>query len=115
VWPAPDRGSGSGRNTWKYGSNAAIVRPSSRASRFDVCQLSCSTPKFDCWPAGRRISCSTQNRSGMMRRPPPSGELAGVAGPTTTVVPSHDRSNCPGVPIAAIIVTCISVPSLQRM
>src|SRR5256884_6676513 len=42
-----------------------------------------------------------QVRSGMMRRPPPDGELAGVAGPTTTGVPSHERSNCPGSPIAA--------------
>ena len=51
----------------------------------------------------------------MMRSPPPSGELAGVAGPTTTVLPSQLRTNSPGVPIAASIVMCISVPSLQRM
>ena len=36
-----------------------------------------------------------------------------VGGPTTTVVPSQVRLNSPAVPIAVMIVTCISVPSVQ--
>ena len=41
--------------------------------------------------------------------------IAGVTAPTAIVAPSQLRVNCPGVPIAASIVMCISVPSVQRM
>ena len=41
--------------------------------------------KFDCCPRRTSMCCSTQNRSGIARKPPPSGELAGVGVPAVNM------------------------------
>ena len=84
---------------------------------FDVCQLSCSPdPKSELLPALLTRNCWTQSASGMIRRPPPLGEFGGVAMPTFTLCSwLHERTNSPGVPIAAMNVRWASDPSLQRM
>ena len=71
-----------GSRTLKYGLMETSERLSTVRSDSETCQLSRSPPKFERSPGATRIRDSTHSRVGMIRLPPPSGELGGEGVPT---------------------------------
>jgi len=91
-----------------------MLCPSAVRMLSDCCQLSCSaSSKSDLAPFGTSMNCCTQLTSGMTRGRRRPASFAGFGVPNRIRAPSQVRVNSPAVPIAAMIVRWISVPSLQ--